>query len=79
MKSKVLLVEAKTRDTHYRLFGNGQPGELATLESKINTHGEWITRADEREKINRRWTVLLAGALSGAVHFVADWMSKRHS
>lgn len=76
MKAQLLLVKAKTRDTHTRLFGNGQPGELATLESKINTHGDWITRADEREKTNRKWTAAIATGCSALVSAAIGWMAK---
>lgn len=76
MKGEVVLIKAQSRDTHKRLFGNGQPGELATLESKINTQGDWITRADEREKTNRKWTAGIAtafGVVSGAI---GHWLAK---
>ena len=76
MKGEVLLVKSKTKEIHTRLFGNGQPGELATLEKKLNEHSDWITRADEREKTNRKWTAAISSGCGAIIGAAAGWVAK---
>jgi hypothetical protein len=64
--AKLTYMSAKVEGLEKRLFGNGQPGELFDIRSVQKTHGDWITRADEREKTNRKWAMWLAGIISSA-------------
>ena len=76
IKADVSSIKQRQEEDHDRLFGNGQPGELATLENKINAHSEWITRADEREKTNRKWTAAISTGCSAVIGAAAGWIAK---
>jgi hypothetical protein len=76
MQADVVLIKAKSDDTHARLFGNHQPGELKLIKDQLEEHSDWITRADEREKTNRKWTAAITagcGTLAGAL---AGWLAR---
>lgn len=60
IKSDVSAIKGRQDEDHDRLFGNGQPGELAQMRADTKANADWITRADEREKTNRKWTALIA-------------------
>lgn len=70
IKSDISAIRERQDEDHDRLFGNGQPGELAQMRADTKSNADWITRADEREKTNRKWTALIAtvfGTMSSAL------------
>lgn len=80
IKSNIAAIRERQDEDHDRLFGNGQPGELAQMRTDTKSNADWITRADEREKTNRKWTAMIGtafgatfGALAGAA---VRWLTK---
>lgn len=74
IKANIAAIRERQDEDHDRLFGNGQPGELAQMRADTKANADWITRADEREKTNRKWTATIStvfgtafGAIAGGV------------
>jgi hypothetical protein len=76
LKGEVLLVKAQGQETHTRLFGNGQPGELSRMRDITSKHADWIARADERGKANRKWTALIGTAFGTLAALIVEWWKK---
>lgn len=74
----VKLIKARQDEDNRRLFGNGQPGELAQMKERIDKSHDWIVAADARDKTNRKWTALIATAFGTIAGAAVDWLFKRH-
>lgn len=44
IRERLVRVETMLTDTHRRLFGNGQPGEVDVLKERVATLERWMWR-----------------------------------
>lgn len=76
IRGDVAVIRDRQTKDHDRLFGNGQPGELAQMKAETKANSDWITRADEREKTNLKWTAAIAAGCSAVIGAAAGWIAK---
>ena len=76
IKSDVSAIKQCQEEDHDRLFGNGQPGELTKLDSRLKS----LELRDAEEKgekaSNRRWTALISSVFGIVTGAVGHWLAK---
>lgn len=45
VKTRLVKLETEQGDLHHRLYGNGQPGDIANMSKKIEELQSWMLRA----------------------------------
>lgn len=45
VSARLVKVETEQEEMHHRLYGNGQPGDIANMSKKIEELQSWMLRA----------------------------------
>lgn len=64
------VIRSDVADTRKRLFGNGNPGELAELEERLAAHAHKLEKHERKFRFARGALWMLTGLVAGAVALV---------
>lgn len=77
IQADVTVIKARQDETNKRLFGNGQPGEIERLDSRLKT----LELADAKESgeraSSRRWAAYISALVSAAITFLGMLLHRK--
>lgn len=77
MHADVTLIKARQQELAHRLFGNGQPGEMANVKDEIEELKLWRAREAGSQSANRKWSAYISGAVGAAVSYAFEYLWHR--
>jgi hypothetical protein len=77
IQADVLIIKARQDDTHHRLFGNGQPGELASLDERVKDLELHDASDRGARNENKKWSAWIAAVVGAIVSGVFEWLTHR--
>lgn len=77
LKTEIAVLNAQYEQTHRRLFGNGQPGDLQVLRNDVDEL--MLKRATDagRDAENKRWSGYIGAAMGAAVSAAFEWVTHK--
>lgn len=76
IRADVSTIKQRQEEDHDRLFGNGRPGEIDNLDSRLKS----IELRDAEEKgeknSNRRWSAVIGSACGIVTGAISAWLVK---